>query len=84
MNRDVTVRDVGPRDWLQLVEAVLLTETRLAWISADAAAGVPEIEALRPARAIVEAALASEPKCGMIPNAGLTKGFTQPSKIAAE
>ena len=83
MNRDVTVRDVGPRDGLQLVKAVLLTETRLAWISAYAAAGVPEIEALRPARAIVEAALASEPKCGMIPNAGLPRGLTQPSKIAA-
>jgi hydroxymethylglutaryl-CoA lyase len=84
MNRDVIVREVGRRDGLQLVKAVLPTETRLAWISADAAAGVPKIEALRPARAIVEAALANEPKCGMIPNAGLPRGFTQPSKIAAE
>ena len=84
MNRDVIVRDVGPRDGLQLVKAVLPTETRLAWISADTAAGVPEIETLRPVRAIVEPALSNEPKYGMILKAGLTKGFTQPSKIAAE
>ncbi len=45
---------------------------------------MPEIEALRPARAIVEAAPANEPKYGMILKEGLTKGFTQPSKIAAE
>ena len=34
MNRDVTVRDVGPRDGLQLVKTVLPTETKLAWVSA--------------------------------------------------
>ena len=44
MTRDVTVRDVGPRDGLQLVKKVLPTETKLAWIRADIAAGVPEIE----------------------------------------
>ena len=44
MERDVLVRDVGPRDGLQLVKKVLPTETKLAWIRADIAAGVPEIE----------------------------------------
>lgn len=44
MTRDVIVRDVGPRDGLQLVKKVLPTETKLAWIKADIAAGVPEIE----------------------------------------
>lgn len=44
MTRDVLVRDVGPRDGLQLVKTVLPTETKLAWIRADIAAGVPEIE----------------------------------------
>ncbi len=44
MNRDVTVRDVGPRDGLQLVQAVLPTATKLEWIAADAAAGIPEVE----------------------------------------
>ena len=44
MTRDVIVRDVGPRDGLQLVKTVVPTETKLAWIKADVAAGVPEIE----------------------------------------
>jgi len=44
MTRDVTVRDVGPRDGLQLVKTVVPTETKLDWIRADIAAGVPEIE----------------------------------------
>ena len=43
-----------------------------------------DIEALRAPRAIVEAALAGEPKYGMILKAGLPKGFVQPSLIAAE
>ena len=44
MHRDVIVRDVGPRDGLQLVKAVVPTRTKLDWIEADIAAGVPEIE----------------------------------------
>lgn len=44
MTRDVLVRDVGPRDGLQLVKTVLPTAVKLAWIRADIAAGVPEIE----------------------------------------
>ena len=44
MKRDVLVRDVGPRDGLQLVKTVLPTQTKLDWIKADIAAGVPEIE----------------------------------------
>lgn len=44
MTRDVIVRDVGPRDGLQLVKTVLPSATKLAWIGADVAAGVPEVE----------------------------------------
>ena len=44
MMRDVLVRDVGPRDGLQMVKSVLPTKTKLDWIRADVAAGVPEIE----------------------------------------
>lgn len=44
MERDVIVREVGPRDGLQLVATVLPTATKLAWIRAEAAAGVSEIE----------------------------------------
>ena len=42
--RDVLVRDVGPRDGLQMVKTVVPTATKLDWIRADVAAGVPEIE----------------------------------------
>ena len=44
MTRDIIVRDVGPRDGLQLVKTVLPTQTKMDWIKADIAAGVPEIE----------------------------------------
>ena len=35
MERDAIVRDVGPRDGLQLVKTVLPTATKLDWIRAD-------------------------------------------------
>ena len=46
MNRDVDVivREVGPRDGLQLVKTVLPTETKLAWIKAEKEAGMVEFE----------------------------------------
>ena len=44
MIRDVTIRDVGPRDGLQLVKAFVATQAKLDWIAAAAAAGIPEIE----------------------------------------
>ncbi len=62
MNRDAIVRDVGPRDGLQQVTAVLPTEAKLAWIRADVAAGVPEIEVCSfvPAKVIAQFADAGE------------------------
>jgi len=46
MNRDidVVVCEVGLRDGLQLVKDFFPTTDKLAWIEAEAAAGVPEIE----------------------------------------
>jgi isopropylmalate/homocitrate/citramalate synthase len=41
---DVTVREVGPRDGLQMAKAVMPTAAKLRWIAAMAAAGVPEME----------------------------------------
>ncbi len=40
----VTVREVGPRDGLQMAKAVMPTDAKLRWIAAMAAAGVPEME----------------------------------------
>ena len=44
MERDVIVREVGPRDGLQLVKDVLETDTKLNWIKAEAQAGMVEFE----------------------------------------
>ena len=41
---DVKVSEVGPRDGLQNIDSMLATEAKQAWIAAEAAAGVPEIE----------------------------------------
>lgn len=42
--RDVFISEVGPRDGLQSIQAIMPTEAKKAWITAAAAAGVPEIE----------------------------------------
>jgi hydroxymethylglutaryl-CoA lyase len=43
-DRDVEISEVGPRDGLQNTRQVMPTAAKLAWISAEAAAGVGEIE----------------------------------------
>jgi isopropylmalate/homocitrate/citramalate synthase len=40
----VTVREVGPRDGLQMAKAVMPSEAKLRWIAAMVAAGVREME----------------------------------------
>jgi hydroxymethylglutaryl-CoA lyase len=44
MSSDVLVSEVGPRDGLQSIKAVMPLEGKKAWIAAEAAAGVTEIE----------------------------------------
>jgi len=41
---DILVSEVGPRDGLQSIKAIMPTEAKKAWIRAEAEAGVPEIE----------------------------------------
>ncbi len=41
---DVYVSEVGTRDGLQNVDTIMPTDAKKAWIAAEAAAGVPEIE----------------------------------------
>jgi hydroxymethylglutaryl-CoA lyase len=41
---DILVSEVGPRDGLQSIETVMPTAAKKAWIDAEAAAGVREIE----------------------------------------
>ncbi|MXY51207.1 MAG: hydroxymethylglutaryl-CoA lyase [Gammaproteobacteria bacterium] len=41
---DVVISEVGTRDGLQNVDTIMATDAKKAWIAAEAAAGVPEIE----------------------------------------
>jgi hydroxymethylglutaryl-CoA lyase len=41
---EILVSEVGPRDGLQSIKAIMPTEAKKAWIAAEAAAGVHEIE----------------------------------------
>ena len=41
---DVEISEVGPRDGLQSIDSIMPTAAKKAWIAAEAAAGVPEIE----------------------------------------
>jgi hydroxymethylglutaryl-CoA lyase len=43
-NIDALVSEVGPRDGLQSIRSIMPLEAKKAWISAEAAAGVTEIE----------------------------------------
>ena len=44
MGDKVQIREVGMRDGLQSIADILPTETKLAWLDAEYAAGVREIE----------------------------------------
>lgn len=86
---DVVVREVGLRDGLQMIGEFMPTEEKLAWIRAEAAAGVREIEVTSfvPARLIpqfadaervVEAAMQIEnlTVLALVPNLrGAERGF---------
>lgn len=45
MASDVLISEVGPRDGLQSIRSVMSLEAKKAWVTAEAAAGVREIEA---------------------------------------
>ena len=44
MGETVTICEVGPRDGLQMAKSIMPTATKIEWIRAMAAAGLPEIE----------------------------------------
>ena len=44
LSPDIEISEVGPRDGLQSISPIMPTEAKKAWISALAAAGIPEIE----------------------------------------
>jgi hydroxymethylglutaryl-CoA lyase len=83
---DVMVREVGLRDGLQLVKSFVPTETKLAWMRAAAAAGVPEIETTNfvPPRVIAQFADATEVAKGALQIAGPTMCALAPNRKGAE
>ena len=82
----IEISEVGPRDGLQLIERVMPTEIKKAWISAEAAAGVPEIEvtSLVPPTRFPQFADAREVISHALSIDGLTVGVLTPNFKGAE
>jgi hydroxymethylglutaryl-CoA lyase len=74
MDRRVSVREVGPRDGLQMAASRMPTATKLRWIAAIAAAGVAEIEvgSFVPPRVIPQMADTDEVLRGSLGLTGVT------------
>lgn len=83
---DVIVREVGLRDGLQLVKSFVPTETKLEWMRAVAAAGVPEVETTNfvPAKVIAQFADATEVAKGALQIKGPVMCALAPNRKGAE
>ena len=82
----VLISEVGPRDGLQSVQAVMPTALKCAWIDALVAAGVREIEVASfvPARLLPQMADAAEVVRHALGHAGLTVMALVPNRRGAE
>jgi hydroxymethylglutaryl-CoA lyase len=83
---DVIVREVGMRDGLQSIPDIMPTETKKAWCSAEAAAGMPEIEvsSFVPPKLLPQLADASEVVAHALNIPGLTVAALIPNLKGAE
>ena len=83
---EVLISEVGPRDGLQSVQAVMPTARKCAWIDALAAAGVREIEVASfvPARLLPQMADAAEVVRHALSHRGLTVMALVPNRRGAE
>lgn len=83
---DVIVREVGLRDGLQIHQTFMPTDRKLAWIEAEAAAGVSEIEVTSyvPAKVIPQFADAEEVTVRSLGIPGLTVAALIPNFRGAE
>ncbi len=86
MNVDVIVREVGLRDGLQMESTFFPTGQKLAWIAAEAAAGVSEIEVTSyvPPKLIPQFIDAEEVTRRSMEIAGLTVAALIPNSKGAE
>ncbi len=86
MERDVLVREVGLRDGLQIVDSFFPTESKKAWITAESAAGVPEIQACSfvPAKVIPQFTDGLEVVAHALDQPGLTVSALVPNVKGAQ
>ena len=84
--RDVIVREVGLRDGLQIHPTFMPTGRKIAWVEAEAAAGVPEIEVTSyvPSKLIAQFADAEEVTRRALVVSGLTVSALIPNSKGAE
>src|ERR1700746_2965597 len=83
---DVWVREVGMRDGLQSVQEIMPTEAKKAWCTAEAAAGMPEIEVCSfvPPKLLPQFADATEIVAHALRIPGLTVAALTPNLKGAE
>ncbi|MBT8446249.1 MAG: hydroxymethylglutaryl-CoA lyase [Gammaproteobacteria bacterium] len=83
---DILISEVGPRDGLQNATAVMPTAAKCAWIDAEAAAGVREIEvgSFVPAKVLPQLADTSEVVAHALKIKGLTVAALIPNLRGAE
>ena len=83
---DILVSEVGPRDGLQSIDAVLPTEVKNRWISAQAAAGCREIEvgSFVPPKLLPQLADTADVVRGATDVAGLTVAVLVPNLKGAQ
>ena len=86
MHQKITLREVGLRDGLQIHPAFMQTHDKLAWIAAEAASGMPEIEVTSyvPPKLIPQFADAGPVTEGALRIAGLTVSALIPNLRGAQ
>lgn len=86
MRERAHVREVGPRDGLQMVKTILSTERKLAWCRAAAASGIKDIEVTSfvPAKVVPQFADAEDVARGAIEMGGFTPSALVPNLKGAE
>lgn len=83
---DILVSEVGPRDGLQSIRSIMPTDAKKAWVSAEAAAGVREIEvgSFVPARLLPQLADTAEVVAHARTIPGLTVAVLVPNLRGAQ
>ena len=86
MRQKITLREVGLRDGLQILTSFMQTPDKLAWIAAEAASGMPEIEVTSyvPPKLIPQFADAGLVTEGALRMAGLTVSALIPNLRGAQ